>query len=181
MREFKVTEDILLKEIEMEVAEAIFQTIEHEREFLQEWLPFVELTQDLSFTRHFIENYLNSDKLDLTCTIYFKHQFVGIIGLKDTDIDNKKTEIGYWLSEHFQGKGIITQSCKALNDFAFSKMKMNRIQIKAATENIKSWKIPERLGFTFEGIERNGELHDRGFVDLKIYSLLRNEFQSTHY
>jgi len=176
MREFKVNDNILLKEINLGVVESIFQTIDNEREYLIEWLPFVELTQDISFTRQFIENYLNSDKLDLTCAIYYQFQFAGIIGLKDTDIDNKKTEIGYWLSKSFQGNGIITQSCKVLINFVFNKMKMNRVQIKAATKNLKSWKIPERLGFTFEGIERNGELHDRGFVDLKVYSLLRNDY-----
>ena len=55
-------------------------------------------------------------------------------------------------------------------------MNINRIQIKAATENLKSRAIPERLGFTFEGIERDAELHTRGFVDLAIYGLLKNDW-----
>jgi len=53
---------------------------------------------------------------------------------------------------------------------------MNRIQIKVATENLKSQQVAERLGFKYEGIEREGELHKCGFLDLKVYSLLRNEF-----
>lgn len=50
---------------------------------------------------------------------------------------NQKTEIGYWLSEKFQHKGIVTHSCKALIDFAFSEMNLHRIQLKAATKNFK--------------------------------------------
>jgi len=88
-----------------------------------------------------------------------------LVGLKDTDLINNKTEIGYWLSESFQHKGIITRSCKGLMDYAFKILGMNRVQLKAATENFKSQRVAERLGLSLEGIERDGELHDR---DLSI-------------
>lgn len=168
-----VDTNIRLKEIELEDTEVIFKTIINERDYLGEWLPFVELTRDISFTRCFVEGYLNSDRKDLTCAIFYQNQFVGIIGLKDTDFNNKKTEIGYWLSEPYQHKGIITNSCKSLIDFVFDKMDFNRIQIKVAKGNLKSQRVPKRLGFKQEGIERDGELHSRGFVDLVVFSLLK--------
>jgi ribosomal-protein-serine acetyltransferase len=171
-----VDDDILLKEIGLEDVEAIFHTIDTEREYMAEWLPFVELTQDISFTRKFVENYIDSDEKDLTCVIYYKQQFVGLVGLKDTDYDNLKVEIGYWLSESFQHNGIITRSCRALIDYAFKELKMNRAQLKAATGNIKSQAVAERLGFTREGIERDGELHSRGFVDLVVFGLLQKNW-----
>ena len=170
--ELIVDENTRLKEIGFVHLRPIFNTIDREREYLGEWLPFVELTKDISFTNQFIENYLNSDKINLTFAITYQKQFAGIIGLKDTDADNKKTEIGYWLSAKFQGNGIMTRSCKTLINYIFSTKDINRIQIKSATENLKSRAIPERLGFTAEGIERDGELHTRGFVDLAIYGLL---------
>lgn len=168
-----VDTNIRLKEIGLEDAEVIFNTIINERDYLSEWLPFVEHTHEISFTHSFIEEYLNSERKDLTCAIYYQNQFVGLVGLKDTDTDNKKTEIGYWLSEAFQHKGIITCSCKTLISYAFDEMDINRIQIKAAEHNLKSQQIPVRLGFKREGIERDGELHSRGFVDLVIFSLLK--------
>ena len=168
-----VDTNIRLKEIELEDTEVIFKTIINERDYLGEWLPFVELTRDISFTRCFVEGYLNSDRKDLTCAIFYQNQFVGIIGLKDTDFNNKKTEIGYWLSEPYQHKGIITNSCKSLINFIFDKMDFNRIQIRVAKGNLKSQYIPERLGFKREGIERDGELHSHGFVDLVVFSLLK--------
>jgi ribosomal-protein-serine acetyltransferase len=178
IRQLFVDEDIILKEIGLEDVESIFNTIVKERIYLDEWLPFVEATQEISYTQSFVESYLDSDKLDLTCVILFKKQIVGIIGLKDTDLYNRKTEIGYWLSELFQHKGIVTKSCKALINYVFYELKLNRVQIKAATGNIKSRAIPERLGFIQEGIERDGELHRRGFVDLAVYALLKNDWVS---
>lgn len=167
--------DIHLKVIGIEDAELVFNTINNEREYLGVWLPFVEDTRDISYTKAFIENSAVLNSANLTFTIFYQNHFAGLIGFKDTDFDNKKTEIGYWLSESFQHKGIITRSCKALINYAFDKMDMNRIQIKAAEENLKSRNVAERLGFTCEGIERDGELHSRGFVDLVIYSLLKAE------
>ena len=110
--------------------------------------------------------------------IKYQGKFAGLIGFKGTDKINKRTEIGYWLSKFFQKKGIITQSLQVLCKFAFEEMDMNRIQIKVATGNIPSKKIPQRLNFKFEGIEREGEkMADGSFVDLEVYSLLRSEFE----
>jgi len=176
MWKLQVNDKILLKELGLKDVAAIFNTIDTEREYLGKWLPFVELTKDVSYTRTFVENYIDEDERDLTCAIYYETKFVGIIGLKDTDFDNLKTEIGYWLSELYQGKGIITQSCKALINYVFEELNLNRVQIKAASGNLKSCAIPERLGFNKEGIERDGELHSYGFVDLVIFGLLKKDW-----
>ena len=170
-----VDDNIRLKEIGLEDVSDIFTTITNERGYLEEWLPFIEFTHEQSYTRLFVENYLNSDRLDITFTISYQDHFAGIIGLKDTDHNNKKTEIGFWLSDSFQHKGIITLSCKALIDYIFDVMNLNRIQLKAATGNLKSQHIAESLGFIPEGIERDGELHKRGFVDLVVFSLLNSD------
>lgn len=178
MKTLVVNADIRLREIRERDASVIFQTIDLERTYLSQWLPFVELTQDVSFTKRFIENYLIDADRDLTCCILYKNKFAGLIGLKDTDYENRKTEIGYWLSSKLQGKGIVTLSCARLMQFAFENLHLNRVQIKAAVENYKSRAIPERLGFSQEGIERDGELHENGFMDLAVYSLLRKEWIS---
>jgi ribosomal-protein-serine acetyltransferase len=89
---------------------------------------------------------------------------------------NRKTEIGYWLSEKFQGQGLVTKSVSELCHFAFQKLDMNRVQIKCAVGNTPSANIPKRLNFTFEGIERQGELLIGNiFTDLEIYSKLKGE------
>lgn len=178
MREIKVDQNIRLKEIGLEDVDAIFKTIDEEREYLSEWLPFVEETNDISYTQTYVQSVVDSDSSELVCVIFYENELVGLVGMKDTDFGNKKTEIGYWLSEAFQHKGIITKSCNALIQYAFNELDMNRIQIKAATGNYKSQLVAERLGFQREGIEREGELHARGFVDLVVFSLLKNDFNN---
>ncbi|MFV0598592.1 MAG: GNAT family N-acetyltransferase, partial [Bacteroidales bacterium] len=54
---------------------------------------------------------------------------------------------------------------------------INRIQIKCAVGNIPSKNVPKRLGFVFEGIEREGELLSSGvYTDIEVYSKLKSEF-----
>ena len=175
-RQLCVDDQILMKEIDEGEVVNIFNAIDAERDYLSKWLPFVEKTIDIEFTRGFVNSYLYSDKKDVTFAIYFEQRFAGLIGLKDTDETNKKTEIGYWLSSGFQHKGVVTKCCKALIAYAFENMKMNRVQLKAGTENVRSRAVAERLGFELEGIERDGELHSRGYIDLAVYSLLKKDF-----
>ena len=81
------------------------------------------------------------------------------------------------MAENLQGKGIITKSCKALIDYCFSDLQLNRIEIKCGTENFKSKTIPEKLNFTKEGVIREGELLYDKFIDLNLYSLLKTDIK----
>jgi ribosomal-protein-serine acetyltransferase len=173
-----VDNDIKLKEISLEDVKSIYEIINSEREYLREWLPFVDETRNIIYTRSFVENYLNSDRKDLTFCVLYQNKMVGLVGMKDTDKANRKTEIGYWLSESYQHLGIITKSCRTLINYIFEELRINRIQLTAATENSKSQRVALRLGFQREGIQRDGELHRRGFVDLVVFSLLKKDWNS---
>jgi ribosomal-protein-serine acetyltransferase len=61
-------------------------------------------------------------------------------------------------------------------DYGFKDLGLNRIEIKCAVENLKSARVPEKLNFTKEGILRQAELLNGKFVDLYLFSLLKNEW-----
>ncbi len=174
--ELIVDNKIKLRQLIQEDAADIFAAINSQREYLGKWLPFVEQTKSVFDTQSFVDSIIDlpKDKMEYTFTIRIDGSLAGLIGFKSTDRANRKTEIGYWLSESFQGRGIITKSVKRLCEFAFQELNMNRIQIKCAVGNSASIAVPERLGFMREGTERDGELLTGGlFTDLFIYSLLK--------
>jgi len=178
IKQIKVGENILLKQIEMSDAVDIFNTIDSQRKYLRKWLPFVDFTKELKDSQSFVASAINvsDEEREFLFVIHYDGIFAGLIGFKDTDKLNKKTEIGYWLSESYQKKGIITESVKVLLRFAFDELDINRVQIKCAVGNIPSRNIPKRLRFKFEGIERDGELliNDQ-FTDLEVYSLIKKD------
>ncbi len=174
----QVDTELELKQLEQSDSIDIFNTINNQREYLGKWLPFVAFTKEISDTEKFVDSVINAgeDRFEYIFAIRKSNEFVGIIGFKDTDKQNKKSEIGYWLSEKYQKQGIVTKSVDKLCDFAFNKLQINRIQIKCAVENTSSKNIPKRLGFRFEGIERQGELLTGDFyTDLEIYSKLKSD------
>jgi len=174
----KIDTDIELVQLTNEDAVSIFNTIDSQRDYLGKWLPFVKYTKQLIDSEVFVRSVINApeDRFENVFTIRKKGDFVGLIGFKDTDRVNLKTEIGYWLSEKYQKLGIVTRSVARLCDFAFQEMGMNRVQIKCAIGNTSSINIPKRLGFQFEGIERQGELLTGNiFTDLMIFSKLKSD------
>ncbi len=180
MKIVEIGGNISLVPLAMEDAQALFDIIDSEREYLGEWLPFVALADSVEYTRSFIELALSqpAHSCDPLFTIRQEGEVIGIVGFKCTDRFNRRTEIGYWLSESAQGRGIMTNSVRALCSYAFEGMGINRIQIKCAVGNTPSSAIPKRLGFSFEGVERDGEFFSEGkFFDVEVYSLLRREFE----
>lgn len=175
-----VSTHIRLERLNITHAFHVFEAIVQNREFLSPWLPFVQDTQSQEDTEGFIQTITsksNNDR-DEVFVIWYDGYFAGLIGFKDSDRINMKTELGYWLIKKMSGKGIITKSVKVLVDFAFQQMSMNRIQIKCASGNLKSVAIPKRLNFQFEGVERDGEKHNTGYLDLEIYSMLRKDWKA---
>lgn len=171
----EITPNIILKPISLDMVSDIYNTIDTEREYLRVWLPFVDNTLDDSVIHAFVSSKLETGQI--VFTIYDNDKFIGLIGFHNLDNANRKAEIGYWLSEKAQGKGIITQAVKELLMMAFTELNLNSIRILAAVDNLKSRRIPEKLGFTLEGITRDGELLvDNKFTDIAVYSLLKKEF-----
>ncbi|EZS77642.1 GNAT family N-acetyltransferase, partial [Staphylococcus aureus] len=72
--------------------------------------------------------------------------------------------------------GIMTQAVEALIKYCFDEIDLNRIEISVAVNNEKSQAIPERLGFTREGMLRDNELLNGIYSSSYIYSLLKSEF-----
>lgn len=172
----QVAEDIVLKPLSESDIPEMFNMLNDEREYMRRWLPFVDTTNKEEDTADFV-NYVVQTQ-DQHFTIWYKGEFAGLVGFKGFDSGNKRIEIGYWMSQYVQGKGIMIRSVRKLIEFAFSELGMNRIQIKVAVNNDKSKRIPEKLGFRMEGIERDGELLvDNVFTDIVVYSLLKREYK----
>ena len=119
---------------------------------------------------------IDAERGDYVFVIVCEGRFAGLIGFKDTDRENRRTELGYWLCEEYQGRGLMTAAVSALCRWMFKRQRMCRVQIKCATENARSRAIPERLGFVHEGTERCGvRLANGRYTDLEVYSRLRTD------
>ncbi|EFU83255.1 GNAT family N-acetyltransferase [Staphylococcus lugdunensis] len=175
---YKIDESISLKILEQREAPLLFKLVDSNREYLSEFLPFVEYTTTVEDSKKFIRSALQqfSDGNGFHSGIWFYGELVGVIGLHYLDLVNKKTSIGYYLAETFQKKGIMTKCTEALIRYIYEEFDVNRIEICMSTDNKKSQSIPQRLGFTKEGTLRSNERLHGKFSDSYVYSLLREEY-----
>lgn len=176
---YKIDEELALKLIHINDTDEIFQLTDQSRAYLREWLPWLDGTTKPEDTLAFIQSSIKgySENNSLTTVILFKGKKVGIAGFNSIDWTNKIAYIGYWLGKDFQGKGIMTRVAKALTDYAFQELKLNKVEIRAAVNNKKSRSVPERLNYVEEGRIRQVEWLDDHYVDHVVYGILKEEWE----
>ncbi|MBS1878722.1 MAG: GNAT family N-acetyltransferase [Actinobacteria bacterium] len=158
-------------------AEPLYGLIEGDRERLARWLPWAA-EQTLAGTREFVaKSRAQQAREDGFQAVLLRDGVVaGIAGYHCIDRLNRATSIGYWLAARHQGEGLMTAAVRALVDHAFGSWGLNRVAIEAAVANRRSRAIPERLGFTEEGVLRESELIAGRFLDGVLYSMLAAEW-----
>ncbi|CAH0277751.1 Putative ribosomal N-acetyltransferase YdaF [Peribacillus sp. Bi96] len=174
----KIDEELSLKLIELKDTERVFEITNQSREYLREWLPWLDRTTKLEDTKGFIHMTLQglAENKSVNTVIMYNGLIVGVAGYNQINWSNKTAYIGYWLGEGYQGNGIMTRVAKALTDYAFNELKLDKVEIRVAVENKKSRGIPERLGFVNEGCIRQAEwLYDH-YVDHIVYGMLAKEW-----
>ncbi len=180
MLEFIISDNVSLRALRYSDSQQFFDAIDTERGYFRDWLPFVDHIQSVEDVQAYIAQCLSkpAEAGELVLGIHVAQNFVGLIGFKSMDRENKKAEIGYWLSRQHQKKGIITKALYRLLKYSFEELALNRVQLKIAKGNQASIGVAKRLGFLLEGVERDGELLVSGFADLYIYSMLKREFKA---
>lgn len=174
---YQVHDKTTLRLLEPRHAEPLFALTDANRAHLREWLPWLDSTTSVKDTLAFIQASQQqfASNNGFQAGIWYQDQIVGVIGFRIA-WQNQSTSIGYWLSREFQGRGIMTKACRALADYAFKELGLNRVEIRCAVENLKSRAIPERLGFKNEGTVRQAERLYERFLDIVIYGVLANEW-----
>ncbi|MBI2619581.1 MAG: GNAT family N-acetyltransferase [Ignavibacteriales bacterium] len=164
-------------------ASELYALIDKNRAYLRQWLPWLDTQRSPGDTLQFIRTVREQIQQNetLTLAIWFEKNLCGVISYHRFDWTNRASMVGYWLTEELQGKGIMTEACRAMVDHGFSRLGLHRIEIRCAPGNRKSWMIPERLGFKKEAVLRDAEwLYDH-YVDLIVYSMLAPDWKKSHH
>jgi ribosomal-protein-serine acetyltransferase len=182
MNSICVSSTIRLRQISLDDSEEIFSLIDHNRYHLRKWLPWVLNTRNAEDTKLYIRSVAAKDDHpdEIVFVMVYNEAICGLIGFRNADYYNKKIELGYWISQELQGKGIVKQCANALIEYAFINLDMNRITIRCAKGNERSKALALRLGFIFEGNERDACFLNGFFISLEVYSFLKQEWILQH-
>jgi ribosomal-protein-serine acetyltransferase len=171
------TLDLVL--LEPRHAGMLFAVIEESRAHLRRYLPWVDSTRTVADAQAFIaaslDQFARSQALNVG--LFAQSALLGMAGYHTIDWPNRRTALGYWLAERWQGHGYMTRAVRTLTTHAFAGLGLNRLEIRAAPENRRSRAVAERLNYRPEGVCRQAEwLHDR-FVDHAVYGMLASDWR----
>ena len=103
---------------------------------------------------------------------------IGATGFASIDWYAKSAISGSWINKNYWRQGFITEAKIAANDFAFSKLKLRRLQSGAFAENTASNNMSKKFGYRSVGTIRKakrskatGKIHDEN-----LYELLKEDW-----
>lgn len=171
--------ELELRPVALADAAELFALIDCNRDHLGPWLHWVPATRTVADTEAFIRSSETKWAAGeaLACVIRYQGRCAGMIGLHVIDTANRRSSIGYWLSQGFQGRGFVTAACRALLRFCFQTLQLHRVELRAAVTNTRSRAVAERLGFVQEGILRRAEWIQGQARDLVVYGMLAEEWR----
>jgi ribosomal-protein-serine acetyltransferase len=171
----QVDDHIQLALIHPSFAKSYYRLVSENRAYLSHWLAWPNKADSIEFFQAFIERSLHdyASGKSMVCAIFYKEQIVGNISFNSINNTLKRVEVGYWLAEAYQGKGIVTKALQEMIDIAFDELKLDKVQISTADHNIESRKVCERLGFKLEGIITNAENVNGRLLHHAVYGLHR--------
>lgn len=125
----------------------------------------------------YISDMLSADENEtFAFAITVENIVIGSIGVfRQGNIHRQTAELGYYIAEEYWGKGIMTEAVRQICEYVFSKSDIIRIYAEPFAYNIASCRVLEKAGFQCEGILRNNAVKNGKVIDMKMYSLLKEE------
>lgn len=87
-------------------------------------------------------------------------------------------ELGYWVAAEQAGEGLATEAGRALLRFSLEELGLYRVELRAGVENVRSLRVAEKLGFTREGVLRNGLDGSEGPFDAVMFGFTPGDWNS---
>lgn len=140
------------------------------------WAPHKSIEETVQILRQLVLFKPSSDPGNYAIVLRSNQKMIGTIELYGIVADFK-AELGYALNPSYWGNGIVAEAGNAVLDFGFNTLNLKRIEAGTFSDNYQSQRVCEKLGFTKEGIARNGYIRYDGKVfDKVVFGITDTEY-----
>jgi ribosomal-protein-serine acetyltransferase len=152
------------------------------REFLRENVEEVssirtEEEAEITVRKHSAE-WVARERFVMGIWLKNENKCVGQIWIEPKKWEVPSFEIGWFLDQGYQGRGIAEEAARRSLEFLFNDLKAHKVTAITRDTNLKSVKLIEKLGFSREGHLRESGTQDGKRYGLLYYGMLRTEFSS---
>jgi ribosomal-protein-alanine N-acetyltransferase len=173
------TERLLLRRFEFTDANDMFKNWANDCEVTKflAWKPHENIEVTKEIIEKWVNEYENNNTYNWAIELKEIGEVIGGISLVKLDEKYYSCEIGYCMSRKHWGKGIMSESLKAVINHLFLEVGFNRIVARHDTNNIASGKVMVKSGMEYEGTLRQVKIRDnKEFYDLAIYAILNEDW-----
>ncbi len=136
---------------------------------------------NLDVDKKWFESYMVNRESAVRCAIIEEKDddILGLVSLVSIDHLNQSAEFHIMIgSKENQGKGIGTFAVKEMLNHAFNNLNLQRVQLTTLEDNKRAQRLYEKAGFIKEGIKRSSKYKNGRFVNMIMYSILRDEYEA---
>ena len=164
-------------------ADIIFHTVDENREHLGRWFPWVKATQKVEDSLEFLTAVVKEEQSKCTgihLGIFdvsvvrreVAEKLLGAVAIRNINLSNHSGEVGCWLSQESQGKGLATMACLKIIEYGKTVLGIERFELRTAVDNHRTQSLAERLCFKrLPGVIKSAEVIDSIPVDHVVYVL----------
>jgi len=178
----QIDDDVSLRMFTERDTEELHLLTMESKDHLRKWLGWLDkvrsLEDTLQYIRRSFDTFTSLGGFPTTFAIIYRGEIAGTISFNHISEVHRNGSIGYWIGKRFEGKGIMSRSFEAVVNYDFETLRLNRIEVRVANENIRSRAIPERFGFKKEGVLQQVEMLYDTYVDHVVYRMLHAEWKA---
>lgn len=131
-----------------------------------------------AFLNDVVEGYGKGDFATWGLTLKGDDRVVGTCGYDGAWVPrHARAELGYALARGHWNRGLTTEAVRTVVRFGFEVMKLNKVVARCFVGNAASERVMQKAGMTYEGTQRQHVFIKDAYRDLKVYSILRDEFR----
>lgn len=171
------TERLILRKMTMRDAEDLYEygkDPEVARHVL--WDAYRSVSEARGYVRYSLRKYRMGDPASWCIEFKEEQKVIGTIGFMWFQRENNAAEVGYSLSRKYWNRGIMTEALNEVIRYGFCEARLHRIEAQHEVSNPASGAVMRKCGMRLEGTLR-GRLYNKGrYVDVDLYSILREEY-----
>lgn len=173
-------DDASLRPLEIWHAEEYAAHLDRAREHIRPWVGPSFVTEDVDGARATLRRYAERQAADgpRLYGIWLDGTLVGGTLFAGFDAAAGSCEVGCWLEPAATGRGLVTQACGALLDWAFGTRSLHRAEWHCRADNAPSAAVARRLGMTLEGVLRESWPYDGTRYDTQVWAILASEWSA---
>lgn len=167
---------ILIRPFHLEDASAFYEAAAESVSTVGRWLPWCHekfSTADaLAWMNECMRNLALKTSYDPGIFSLKTNRLLGGISINQINTQYNFGNIGYWVRQSEQNKGIATEALRLIIPYGFDQLNITRLEIAIVENNIASRKVAVNVGATFETIARNRLLKDNKPCAAAMYSII---------